>query len=76
MFRMLSILDRLPIGVQKMLGWTLLRLMPFYILTSITHFSWEIQKTFMSWPPTPFREALLERLEIKDIYLKESHDIV
>ena len=42
-----------PIGVQKMLGWTLLRLLPFSTLTSILHFSWEIQKWFMSWSLLP-----------------------
>ena len=53
MFRMLSILDRSPIGVQKMLGWTLLRLMPLFTLTLTPHFSWEIQKRFISWPLLP-----------------------
>ena len=39
LFRMPSILNRLRIGVQKMLGWILLRLDPYSTLTSMLHFS-------------------------------------
>ena len=39
-----NVINSRPIHVQKMLGGTLLHLMPFSTFTSIPHFSWEIQK--------------------------------
>ena len=57
-------------GIQKMLGWTiLLRLMPLSTALFLTD-----PEMIHGFIPTS-KEALLERLEIRDLYLKEFHDL-